>query len=284
MFNRSSWFCIAICTTTTLLISPYGYTQTYDFTNPESITEQQSSKEKTWPSSRGLKQRYVAHREIQKLNPAYKEYEAIALREAAKHDLDPRLILAIIQVESSFDKYALSVDGAAGLMQLTADVLRALEITDPFDPAENIGGGVAYLVWLLKKYDGNIELALAAYNAGPGAVDRYKGVPPFRETRNFIKRIGRFTGRDLSLRKTGVMIVSDLQSSSGANSFSQEDANSDQTQSAINDALDHMNGEQSKFVYSYEAPEQSQQVQHPPTIAPERPKKTIPINKQSRNK
>lgn len=279
MFNRPGWFGVTICMTVSQLISPSGYAQTYDFTIPESITEQQSSKEKTWPSSRGLKQRYVAHREIQKLNPAYKEYEAIAQREAAKHDLDPLLILAIIQVESSFDKYALSEKGAAGLMQLTADVLRALQITDPFDPAENIGGGVAYLVWLLKKYDGNIELALAAYNAGPGAVDRYKGVPPFRETRNFITRVGRFTGHDLSLRKTGAMIISDLQSNNNANSFSQENATSDQTQSAINDALNHMNGKQSKFVYSYEAPEQSDQAQQPPTLAPKRPKKTFPINK-----
>ncbi|HEX7087400.1 MAG TPA: lytic transglycosylase domain-containing protein [Vicinamibacterales bacterium] len=115
--------------------------------------------------------------------------EAIVERQAAQHAVNPDLVRAVIQVESAWNPYAVSSKGAMGLMQLMPATARELGVTDPFDPAQNIRGGVRYLKRLLERYDGNAELALAAYNAGPGAVDRYGRIPPYRETQNYVRKI-----------------------------------------------------------------------------------------------
>ncbi len=116
--------------------------------------------------------------------------DAIIVREATRHAVRPELVRAIIQVESAFDPSARSPKGAMGLMQLMPATAAALYVTDPYDPAQNIRGGVAYLRRLLDRYDDNEELALAAYNAGPEAVARHGNqVPPFRETRNYLARV-----------------------------------------------------------------------------------------------
>jgi soluble lytic murein transglycosylase-like protein len=121
--------------------------------------------------------------------PANKAYDSIIQEAADLYDMDPNLIHAVMQAESAFHPYAVSRAGAEGLMQLMPDLSEQMGVNNAFDPRENIMGGTRYLKRLLDYHDGNIELALASYNAGPGNVDRYRGVPPFRETRNYVKTI-----------------------------------------------------------------------------------------------
>lgn len=117
-------------------------------------------------------------------------YDALIRRHASNYGVRADLVRAVIQVESGFNPRARSPKGAVGLMQLMPTTAAALGVADRYDPAENIRGGVAYLSHLLRQYEGNEELALAAYNAGPQAVERYGNeVPPYRETRDFVRRI-----------------------------------------------------------------------------------------------
>jgi soluble lytic murein transglycosylase-like protein len=109
-----------------------------------------------------------------------------------KHSLDPALVMAVIHAESQFDPLAVSPKGAVGLMQLSPIVTRELGIDDPFDPQLNIDGGVQYLKFLLDTFDGDKELALAAYNAGPTQVYRYNGVPPFKDTQKYLEQVFRY--------------------------------------------------------------------------------------------
>lgn len=120
-------------------------------------------------------------------------------REAERHGLAPELIQAVIQAESGYNPQALSKVGAMGLMQLMPATAAVLAVDDPWDPVQNIRGGVAYLRRMLDRF-GRLELALAAYNAGPTAVERYQDIPPYRETRTYVARVLRlYRGEDRPL-------------------------------------------------------------------------------------
>lgn len=114
---------------------------------------------------------------------------------APRFSIEPRLALAIATTESNFDPSAQSPKNAMGVMQLIPETASRFNVKDSFDPVENIKGGLAYLRWLLAYYRGNVALAVAGYNAGEGAVDRYKGVPPYKETQNYVRRIMEFFPR-----------------------------------------------------------------------------------------
>jgi len=118
---------------------------------------------------------------------AYREEIAAA---AARHGVDEAIVRAIIHAESAFNPNALSRVGAQGLMQLMPATARRFGVDNPFDAAQNIQGGVEYLAWLLKRFDGNLTYAAAGYNAGEGNVDKYNGVPPFSETQRYVQRVG----------------------------------------------------------------------------------------------
>ena len=121
-------------------------------------------------------------------------YGAIIFREARRHDLPPELVAAMVQTESDFRAGLVSHKSAQGLMQIVPGTARVLGIRDPFDPEENIAAGTKYFRYLLNRFDSE-TMALAAYNAGPGNVDRFGGVPPFTETREYIAKVNRRTHR-----------------------------------------------------------------------------------------
>lgn len=121
-------------------------------------------------------------------------FDSIIEEHSARHGVSADLVRAVIQAESAFNPLARSHKGAMGLMQLMPGTAAELGVQNPYDAEENIGGGVAYLKSLLDRYDGNEELALAAYNAGPAAVEKYGAVPPYKETRNYVAKIRGTTG------------------------------------------------------------------------------------------
>jgi len=126
---------------------------------------------------------------IDSIDYAGKPYYDLVQKLAPRYNLDPALVMAIIAVESAYDPKAVSHKNAQGLMQLIPETAERFQVKNSFDPNENIRGGMAYLRWLLAFFKGDVTLAVAAYNAGEGAVEKYQGIPPFPETRNYVKKI-----------------------------------------------------------------------------------------------
>ncbi len=132
------------------------------------------------------------------------ELRSLVERASLDAGLDPRLVDALVRVESAYDPVAVSHKGAMGLMQLMPGTAARLRVDDPFDPAENVRGGVEEFRRLLQRYAGDLVLALAAYNAGEGAVARFSGVPPYPETRSYVRRIlTMYYGRPYTLTDSG---------------------------------------------------------------------------------
>ncbi|HTX55916.1 MAG TPA: lytic transglycosylase domain-containing protein [Candidatus Acidoferrales bacterium] len=117
------------------------------------------------------------------------QIDALVNDNAQAQAVDPALIKAIIANESGFNANATSTAGAQGLMQLMPGTAAGLGVTDPYDPAQNVAGGTKYIKGLLDRFDGDVRLAVAAYNAGPGAVEKYGGVPPYAETQNYVQNV-----------------------------------------------------------------------------------------------
>ena len=138
-------------------------------------------------------------------------YDGLITQHARMNDVRPDLVRAVVQVESAFNPYAESPKGAQGLMQLMPATAHQFGVKNAFNPEENVRAGVAYLRQLLDRYENNETLALAAYNAGPGAVDKYdQTVPPYAETRNYVARISGITARPIARREGRIYKVTEF--------------------------------------------------------------------------
>lgn len=163
----------------------YPLNESLSFENPQLDLSRPASAERKKPEPAGLKGLTAP--------PLFKKkahlFHPIILKVSDRHDVDPALVKAIIMAESGYNPKALSRRGAAGLMQLMPNTAKSLGVKDIFDPEHNIDGGVRYFKRLVTKYDGDVRLALAAYNAGSRKVNQYQGVPPFKSTRFYIKKV-----------------------------------------------------------------------------------------------
>jgi soluble lytic murein transglycosylase-like protein len=138
-------------------------------------------------------------------------YDDLIVEHARANGIRTDLVRAVMQVESGFNPVARSIKGAMGLMQLMPETAKQYGVANPYNPEENVRGGVKYLRALLDRYDGSEELALAAYNAGPGAVDKHgESVPPYKETRDYVARINKMASRPIEMRNSRIYKVVEI--------------------------------------------------------------------------
>ncbi|MDZ7840433.1 MAG: lytic transglycosylase domain-containing protein [Gammaproteobacteria bacterium] len=137
----------------------------------------------------GIVEDPVAKRRLPKLWTVRSRFDALIDTVARRHDMDPALVKAIVQAESAFDPNAVSRSGARGLMQVLPETASRFSIANLSDPHQNLKAGVLYLKHLIELFDGNVTMAVAAYKAGPNRVRRYRGVPPYSETRNYLTKV-----------------------------------------------------------------------------------------------
>jgi len=141
-------------------------------------------------SSRPITEKSFSNMMSEVSTKTLKEKFSPLIQQAAKeHNMDPKLLSAVIEKESGFNPNAVSQKGAMGLMQLMPGTAQELGVNNPLNPQENIRAGTKYLSSLLNRYHGDVALALSAYNAGPGNVEKFKGIPPFKETQNYVRGI-----------------------------------------------------------------------------------------------
>lgn len=131
----------------------------------------------------------ITTRQMESLWTVRSRYDTIIHDTARRHDVDPALVKAIVQAESAFDAGAISRSGARGLMQVLPETASRFAVTNLSDPRQNLRAGVLYLKHLLDLFEGDVAMAVAAYNAGPNTVRRYRGVPPYRETRSYLVKV-----------------------------------------------------------------------------------------------
>ncbi len=159
-------------------------------------------------------------------------YDSYILNSATRHGVDPALMKAMMHTESAFNPNARSPVGAQGLMQLMPATASRFKVSNPWNPAENIEGSAKYIAWLMRRFNNNVEYAVAGYNAGEGNVDKYKGIPPFKETRNYVKSVmsryhslyknniglseGTMNASNASINNSGMQTVSYATSNNGA--------------------------------------------------------------------
>jgi len=136
---------------------------------------------------------HMKERQVKKSRPLYEThrnvYDELIRKVSKEKGLDPQLVRAVVLVESNYDHRAVSTKGARGLMQIMPETAKELGLADPFHPEKNLDAGARYLKELLEKYKGELPLALAAYNAGASAVDRYHGIPPYPETQGYVRKV-----------------------------------------------------------------------------------------------
>lgn len=166
----------------------------------------------------------------------YNDLEEIFERAAQTYNISVDLLKAVAKAESDFDPDCVSSSGAMGIMQLMPGTAKELGVTDAFDPEQNIMGGAKYLAENLKIYNGNVSLALAAYNAGRGNVSKYGGIPPFKETQNYVKKVLGYMGEDIEVPDIAVATTNTLSPSINATSTITE--NQEDTNTALNKLQD----------------------------------------------